>query len=138
MPAEILPEMIERGFVPDVLTDQTSAHDPKNGYVPTDLTLDKANQLRNENPERYTELSRKSIAKHVEAMHDMQKKDAITFDYGNNIRQVAKDEGVENAFDFPASFPPISDHSFVKEKGRSAGWLYREIRKIFIKQMKSF
>ena len=95
--AEILPEMIERGFVPDVLTDQTSAHDPKNGYVPTDLTLDKANQLRNENPERYTELSRKSIAKHVEAMLDMQKKGAITFDYGNNIRQVAKDEGVENA-----------------------------------------
>lgn len=117
MPAEILPEMIERGFVPDVLTDQTSAHDPKNGYVPTDLTLDKANQLRNENPERYTELSRKSIAKHVEAMLDMQKKGAITFDYGNNIRQVAKDEGVENAFDFPGFVPAYIRPQFCEGKG---------------------
>lgn len=115
--AEILPEMIERGFVPDVLTDQTSAHDPKNGYVPTDLTLDKANQLRNENPERYTELSRKSIAKHVEAMLDMQKKGAITFDYGNNIRQVAKDEGVENAFDFPGFVPAYIRPQFCEGKG---------------------
>ncbi|MFC0015019.1 MULTISPECIES: urocanate hydratase [Allobacillus] len=115
--AEILPEMIERGFIPDVLTDQTSAHDPKNGYVPTDLTLDKANQLRNENPERYTELSRKSIAKHVEAMLDMQKKGAITFDYGNNIRQVAKDEGVENAFDFPGFVPAYIRPQFCEGKG---------------------
>ncbi|MBR7554402.1 urocanate hydratase [Allobacillus sp. GCM10007491] len=115
--AEILPEMIERGFIPDVLTDQTSAHDPKNGYVPTDLTLEQANLLRKENPERYTELSRKSIAKHVEAMLDMQKKGAITFDYGNNIRQVAKDEGVENAFDFPGFVPAYIRPQFCEGKG---------------------
>ena len=115
--AELLPEMIKRGFIPDVLTDQTSAHDPKNGYVPTEMTLDQASQLRNENPERYTELSRKSIARHVEAMLEMQKKGAITFDYGNNIRQVAKDEGVENAFDFPGFVPAYIRPQFCEGKG---------------------
>ena len=115
--AEVLPEMIERGFIPDVLTDQTSAHDPKNGYVPVEMALDQANQLRNENPDRYTELSRKSIAKHVEAMLEMQKKGAITFDYGNNIRQVAKDEGVENAFNFPGFVPAYIRPQFCEGKG---------------------
>lgn len=115
--AEILPEMIEKGFIPDVLTDQTSAHDPKNGYVPEGMTLDKADELRDLDPEAYTAQARGSIAKHVEAMLEMQKQGAITFDYGNNIRQVAKDEGVANAFDFPGFVPAYIRPQFCEGKG---------------------
>ncbi|WP_145523767.1 urocanate hydratase [Virgibacillus sp. SK37] len=115
--AEILPEMIEKGFIPDVLTDQTSAHDPLNGYVPEGFDLSKASNLRKEDEEEYTRLSRASIAKHVEAMLEMQKQGAITFDYGNNIRQVAKDEGVENAFDFPGFVPAYIRPQFCEGKG---------------------
>ncbi len=115
--AEVLPEMIEIGFFPDVLTDQTSAHDPKNGYVPVDMTVKEATKLREENPVYYTQLSRKSIARHVEAMLEMQHKGSITFDYGNNIRQVAKDEGVENAFDFPGFVPAYIRPQFCEGKG---------------------
>ncbi|WP_174614580.1 urocanate hydratase [Virgibacillus ihumii] len=115
--AEILPQMIAEGFIPDVLTDQTSAHDPKNGYVPVDMTLDEAADLREKDPQHYTQLSRKGIAKHVEAMLEMQQKGAITFDYGNNIRQVAKDEGVENAFDFPGFVPAYIRPQFCEGKG---------------------
>ncbi|MCA0988577.1 urocanate hydratase [Guptibacillus algicola] len=115
--AELLPEMIKRGFNPDVLTDQTSAHDPLNGYVPIGMNLEEANALRKENAENYTKLAKKGIAVHVQAMLDMQKKGAITFDYGNNIRQVAKDEGIKNAFDFPGFVPAYIRPQFCEGKG---------------------
>ncbi|HEO8419737.1 TPA: urocanate hydratase [Yersinia enterocolitica] len=115
--AEILPQMMERGFIPEVLTDQTSSHDPLNGYVPTHMTLEEAAELRASNPETYTILAKKSIAAHVQAMLDMQAKGAVTFDYGNNIRQVAKDEGVENAFDFPGFVPAYIRPQFCEGKG---------------------
>lgn len=115
--AEILPEMIERGFVPDILTDQTSAHDPLNGYIPIGYSLEEAAGLRQENPEVYVRKSKQSMAVHVRAMLDMQKKGAVTFDYGNNIRQVAKDEGVENAFDFPGFVPAYIRQLFCEGKG---------------------
>jgi urocanate hydratase len=115
--AEILPQMIKLGFIPDVLTDQTSAHDPLNGYVPAGFTLEKAAELRNSDPVEYVKLSKKSMATHVEAMLEMQKRGAITFDYGNNIRQVAKDEGVENAFDFPGFVPAYIRPLFCEGKG---------------------
>lgn len=115
--SDLLPEMIARNFIPDVLTDQTSAHDPLNGYVPSGMTLEAAATLRNSNPEDYVKLSKASMAKHVEAMLEMMEKGAITFDYGNNIRQVAKDEGVENAFDFPGFVPAYIRPQFCEGKG---------------------
>ena len=115
--AELLPKMLELGFIPDVLTDQTSAHDPLNGYIPANYSLDEAEELRNRDKERYIQLARKSIATHVQAMLEMQKQGAITFDYGNNIRQVAKDEGVENAFDFPGFVPAYIRPQFCEGKG---------------------
>lgn len=115
--AELLPKMIEKGFIPDVLTDQTSAHDPLNGYVPEGFSLEKAADLRGKDEAAYTKLSKASMAKHVEAMLEMQKQGAVTFDYGNNIRQVAKDEGVENAFDFPGFVPAYIRPQFCEGKG---------------------
>src|SRR5699024_8035249 len=99
--SDILPERIARNVIPDVLTDQTSAHDPLNGYTPSKMSLDDAAEQRVADPEAFVKLSKASMAQHVRAMLEMMKKGAVTFDYGNNIRQVAKDEGVENAFDFP-------------------------------------
>jgi len=115
--AEILPKMIEIGFIPDVLTDQTSAHDPLNGYIPIGYSLDVADKLRKENPAEYVKKSKASMAEHVKAMLVMQEKGAITFDYGNNIRQVAKDEGVENAFNFPGFVPAYIRPQFCEGKG---------------------
>ncbi|MFD1065989.1 urocanate hydratase [Oceanobacillus locisalsi] len=115
--AELLPKMIEKGFTPDVLTDQTSAHDPLNGYIPEGFSLEKAADLRGKDEAAYTKLSKASMAKHVEAMLEMQKQGAVTFDYGNNIRQVAKDEGVENAFDFPGFVPAYIRPQFCEGKG---------------------
>ncbi|CAH0277627.1 urocanate hydratase [Bacillus sp. Soil745] len=115
--SDILPEMIARNFIPDVLTDQTSAHDPLNGYTPSGLSMVEAAELRNANPEQYIKLSKASMAKHVRAMLEMMEKGAVTFDYGNNIRQVAKDEGVENAFDFPGFVPAYIRPQFCEGKG---------------------
>ncbi|MEK4869293.1 urocanate hydratase [Niallia sp. FSL W8-1348] len=115
--AEILPQMIEMGFIPDVLTDQTSSHDPLNGYVPANMTLTEAAELRVSNPNAIADLAKKSIATHVQAMLEMQAKGAVTFDYGNNIRQVAKDEGVANAFDFPGFVPAYIRPQFCEGKG---------------------
>ncbi|KYD08595.1 urocanate hydratase [Heyndrickxia sporothermodurans] len=115
--AEILPQMIALGFIPDVLTDQTSAHDPLNGYIPIGYSLEEAAQLRNEHPEEYVKKSKASMAEHVKSMLIMQEKGAITFDYGNNIRQVAKDEGVENAFNFPGFVPAYIRPQFCEGKG---------------------
>ncbi|MEB2629195.1 urocanate hydratase [Peribacillus frigoritolerans] len=115
--SDILPEMIARNFIPDVLTDQTSAHDPLNGYTPSGMSMGEAAELRNANPEEYIKLSKASMAKHVRAMLEMMEKGAVTFDYGNNIRQVAKDEGVENAFDFPGFVPAYIRPQFCEGKG---------------------
>lgn len=115
--AEILPKMLEMNFIPDVLTDQTSAHDPLNGYVPIGYSLENAAVLRKENAAEYVQKSKASMAVHVQAMLDMQKKGAVTFDYGNNIRQVAKDEGVEKAFDFPGFVPAYIRPLFCEGKG---------------------
>ena len=113
----LLPEMIARGFNPDVLTDQTSAHDPLNGYIPSGMSLEEAAELRASNPDEYVKRSKASMAKHVSAMIEMMDKGAITFDYGNNIRQVAKDEGVERAFDFPGFVPAYIRPQFCEGKG---------------------
>src|SRR3989449_5139517 len=99
--ADVLPEIVKRGIVPDVLTDQTSAHDALNGYVPHGMSLEDALVLRRKNPDEYTERAMQSMAVHVEAMLALQKKGAVTFDYGNNIRAQAKKAGVKNAFDIP-------------------------------------
>ncbi|EEK72294.1 Urocanate hydratase [Bacillus mycoides] len=115
--AEILPELVNRNIIPDLVTDQTSAHDPLNGYTPVGYTVEEAAKLREEDPERYVQLSKESMKKHVEAMLAMQEKGAITFDYGNNIRQVAFDEGLKNAFDFPGFVPAFIRPLFCEGKG---------------------
>ncbi|HGH7181137.1 urocanate hydratase [Bacillus cereus] len=115
--AEILPELVKRNITPDLVTDQTSAHDPLNGYIPVGYTLEEAAKLREEDPKRYVQLSKESMTKHVEAMLAMQEKGAITFDYGNNIRQVAFDEGLKNAFDFPGFVPAFIRPLFCEGKG---------------------
>lgn len=115
--SDILPEMIEKGFIPDVLTDQTSAHDPLNGYIPSGMSLAEAAELRQTDRKAYVEKSKASMAKHVEAMITLMDKGAITFDYGNNIRQVAKDEGVTRAFDFPGFVPAYIRPQFCEGKG---------------------
>ena len=103
--AEILPEMVRRGIRPDALTDQTSAHDPVNGYLPIGWTVEKWLEMRERDPRAVEEAARKSMAVHVEAMLAFKGQGVPTFDYGNNIRQVAKDEGVTRAFDFPGFVP---------------------------------
>ncbi|MHC8969895.1 urocanate hydratase [Priestia aryabhattai] len=115
--AEVLPQMIKRGFIPDIVTDQTSAHDPLNGYLPVGFTLEQGEVLRTENPEEYVRKSKASMAVHVQAMLDMQKEGAIAFDYGNNIRQVALDEGVKDAFIFPGFVPAYIRPQFCEGKG---------------------
>jgi urocanate hydratase len=103
--AEILPELIERGVRPDMVTDQTSAHDPVNGYLPLDWTLEKWDALRESDPAAVEEAARKSMAVHVKAMLAFHNQGVPTFDYGNNIRQVALDQGVADAFAFPGFVP---------------------------------
>lgn len=115
--AEVHHEILNRGFEIDVVTDQTSAHDPLNGYVPEGYSLEEAKKLREENPEEYVKLSSASMAKHVEAMLQFQKNGAVVFDYGNNIRQVAFDTGVENTFDFPGFVPAYIRPLFCEGKG---------------------
>ena len=115
--AEVLPELVRRGITPDVLTDQTSAHDTLNGYVPTGLTLDEAADLRRRDPGEYVRRSVASIVAHVEAMLEMQRRGAVTFDYGNNLRTVASDAGVTNAFDFPGFVPAYVRPLFCEGRG---------------------
>jgi urocanate hydratase len=115
--ADVLPEMVRRGWVPDILTDQTSAHDPLNGYVPAGLSLDEAVELRGKDPEDYLRRSRDSIAEHVRAMLALHRNGAVTFDYGNNLRTEAKDHGVEDAFDIPGFVPEYIRPLFCEGKG---------------------
>lgn len=115
--AEIHYELLDRGIQIDIVTDQTSAHDPLNGYIPIGYDVASAQILRKENPKKYVKLAKQAIVKHVEAMLAYQKNGAIVFDYGNNIRQVAKDEGVERAFDFPGFVPAYIRPLFCEGKG---------------------
>jgi urocanate hydratase len=115
--AEVLPELVRRGVTPDVLTDQTSAHDTLNGYVPAGLSLDEAAALRRSDPNDYVRRANASIVEHVRAMLAMQKRGAIAFDYGNNIRTVALDNGLANAFDIPGFVPEYVRPLFCAGKG---------------------
>jgi urocanate hydratase len=116
--AEILPELLKRGRIPDVVTDQTAAHDPLNGYYPAGYTKEEADTLRKENPEKYLEESYKSIGIHVRAMVEFQKKGSVVFDYGNNIRGIAQDyDNYDNAFDFPGFVPAYMRPLFCDGKG---------------------
>jgi urocanate hydratase len=115
--AEVLPEMVRRGITPDLVTDQTSAHDPLGGYVPAGLSLEDAITLRESDPEEYVSRSMASMAIHVQAMLDMQKAGSIVFDYGNNIRQNAYQQGVKNAFDFPGFVPAYIRPQFCEGRG---------------------
>src|SRR5260370_10353729 len=99
--ADLIPELAKRGVVPDLLTDQTSAHDPIGGYVPNGMTLEAALELRKKSPEDYKKRSMAAMAAHVQGMLDLQKLCAVTFDYGNNIRTCACAQGGENAYYFP-------------------------------------
>ncbi|MEP6938009.1 MAG: urocanate hydratase [Chthoniobacterales bacterium] len=115
--ADVLPEMVQQGIVPDVLTDQTSAHDALNGYVPHGMTLAEAFRLRAQDPDNYIARSMQSMGVHVEAMLALQRRGAITFDYGNNIRTQAKKAGVENAYEIPGFVPEYIRPLFCEGKG---------------------
>ena len=115
--ADVIPELAERGVVPDILTDQTSAHDPLNGYVPSGMTLEAALELRKSDPKAYQERSLDSMARHVEGMLKLQKMGSVTFDYGNNIRTFAFEHGVKNAYDFPGFVPAYIRPLFCEGRG---------------------
>jgi urocanate hydratase len=115
--AEVLPELVRRGVHVDAVTDQTSAHDPLNGYVPAGLTLDEAAQLREKEPAAYVEQSTASMARHVEAMLALKRSGAVAFDYGNNIRKQAFDAGCRDAFEIPGFVPEYIRPLFCEGKG---------------------
>jgi urocanate hydratase len=115
--ADIHPEIVKRGIVPDLVTDQTSAHDALNGYVPAGLTLDEALELRRKNPKEYIRRAMESMAVHVQAMLELQKKGSIVFDYGNNIRAQAFQAGVREAFNYPGFVPAFIRPLFCEGKG---------------------
>lgn len=114
---EILPKILHKNIIPDIITDQTSAHDTLNGYVPMGMSIEDAFQLRKDNPSRYIELAKKTIVEHVKAILQFQKRGAVAFDYGNNIRGEAKDNGVANAFDIPGFVPEYIRPLFCDGKG---------------------
>ncbi|HRN90808.1 MAG TPA: urocanate hydratase [Ferruginibacter sp.] len=113
----LLQRLVDRGIVPDTLTDQTSAHDPLIGYIPHTLTNEQANALRESNPDEYIRLSYNSMYEHVRLMLELQQRGAITFDYGNNIRARAAEKGLKNAFDFPGFVPAYIRPLFCEGKG---------------------
>jgi urocanate hydratase len=115
--ADIIPELAERGVVPDILTDQTSAHDPLNGYVPNGISLTEALELRKRDPKAYEEKSLNAIARHVEGMLRLQEMGSVTFDYGNNIRTFAFQQGVKNAYAFPGFVPAYIRPLFCEGRG---------------------
>ncbi len=115
--ADIFPEFVKRNIVPDIVTDQTSAHDELNGYVPNGMPYQAALELRKSNPQRYIELSMKAMALHCRAMLDLQKMGAEVFDYGNNLRGQAQTAGVANAFDYPGFVPAYIRPLFCLGKG---------------------
>jgi urocanate hydratase len=115
--ADVIPELAERGVVPDILTDQTSAHDPLNGYIPNGMTLAEALALREQDPKAYKERSMGAMARHVEGMLRLQKMGSVTFDYGNNLRTFAFQHGVKDAYDFPGFVPAYIRPLFCEGRG---------------------
>ena len=115
--AEILPELVARGVTPDVVTDQTSAHDPLYGYIPVGMTLEAASTLRQQDPKEYMRRSLDSMTRHVQAMLDWKDRGAVVFDYGNNLRQRAFDNGLQRAFDYPGFVPAYIRPLFCEGKG---------------------
>ena len=115
--ADVLPELVRRGVVPDIVTDQTSAHDPLNGYVPHGISLAEAVALRSANPEEYVRRSTASMGVHVAAMLELKRRGAVTFDYGNNIRTHAKNAGVGDAFEIPGFVPEYIRPLFCEGRG---------------------
>jgi urocanate hydratase len=115
--AEVLPELLRRGVVPDVLTDQTSAHDELNGYIPAGLSLEQAATLRERDPAEYVRRSMDSMRVHCEAMVELMRAGAVTFDYGNNLRGQARDAGYADAFAFPGFVPAYVRPLFCEGKG---------------------
>lgn len=115
--AEVVPALVDMGFTPDLVTDQTSAHDPMWGYIPVLGPDEDADVLRREQPEIYRQRAYQSMARHVEAILEMQKRGAVAFDYGNNLRQRAKEFGVQNAFDYPGFVPAFIRDSFCEGRG---------------------
>ncbi len=115
--ADVIHECIKKGFIPDVLTDQTSAHDPLTGYVPRGYSLEDLEALRKSDPQKVVELAKESMAHHVRGMLEMQKQGSIAFDYGNNIRAMAKEKGVATAFDIPGFVPEYIRPLFCKGSG---------------------
>ena len=115
--ADVLPEILQRGVIPDIVTDQTSAHDALNGYIPRGMSLAEAAALRVRDPQQYIERAMQSMARHVDAMLGFRARGAVTFDYGNNIRAQAKRAGVENAFDIPGFVPEYVRPLFCEGKG---------------------
>lgn len=115
--AEVHHEILQRNIEIEIVTDQTSAHDPLNGYIPTGLTVKEATELRGQDRVNYVRRAKESMARHVEAMLEFQQRGSVVFDYGNNIRQVAKDEGVDNAFNFPGFVPAFIRPLFCEGKG---------------------
>ncbi len=114
---EILPKILERDIIPDIITDQTSAHDTLNGYVPMGMSFEEALKLRKENPDKYIQLAKQTIVVHVKAMLEFQERGAVAFDYGNNIRGEALTNGVKNAFDIPGFVPEYIRPLFCDGKG---------------------
>jgi urocanate hydratase len=115
--ADVLPECVRRGVAPDLVTDQTSAHDPLSGYVPNGMSYEAALRLRADDPERYMREAYRAMGEHVRAMLDLQARGAVTFDYGNNIRAQARKAGVEDAFGFPGFVPAYIRPLFCEGKG---------------------
>jgi urocanate hydratase len=115
--ADVLPELVRRGLAPDLVTDQTSAHDPLNGYVPNRISYAQALELRQSDPARYMAEARRSMGEHVRAMLELKRRGSVVFDYGNNIRAEAKKAGVEDAFDFPGFVPAYIRPLFCEGKG---------------------
>ena len=115
--AEVYPELLRRGFAPDVVTDQTSAHDPLRGYIPAPLSVDEANDLRARDPQEYIEMVKHSVRAHIGAMLGFQRKGAETFDYGNNLRGLALEAGVKDAFEIPGFVPAYIRPLFSEGKG---------------------
>jgi len=115
--ADVIPALVKRGVVPDLLTDQTSAHDPLNGYIPQGLTVAAAGELRQRDPGEYRRRALDSIAAHVRGMLDLQKLGAVTFDYGDNIRTFAFEQGVKDAYDFPGFVPAYIRPLFCEGRG---------------------
>jgi urocanate hydratase len=115
--ADVLPDLIRRNVIPDVVTDQTSAHDPLNGYVPNGMTLDAALALRQKDSKQYVALSMAAMGKHIEAMLELKRRGAVVFDYGNNLRTNAKLAGVDDAFEIPGFVPEYIRPLFCEGKG---------------------